>query len=192
MSVPPFFYTDIDLSCECSPKHFQVISFAQDVLSASSSTSLSLLLVINTLGVPGRIIPSYLSDQYIGPQNMLIIIVALTGILIYVWATIDSLSGFWAFIVLYGLTAANIQSLTAPALASAGRDPAKIGAEMGMIFTFMSLGLLGGPPIAGALIVYGGGSYLYAQMFAGSAFSCGALVFTAARVLSAGWRWKKC
>ena len=170
----------------------KVSTFAESVLLTSSHTLSSLLLVINALGIPGRFIPSYLSDQYIGPHNMLVIIVALVGILVYVWAAADSLPGLWCFTVAYGLVAASIQSLTAPALASAGRDPAKIGTEMGMIFTSMSFGLLGGPPIAGSLISRGGGSYLYAQMFASSVICCGALLFLATRLLSAGWRWQKC
>lgn len=170
----------------------KVTTFAHNVLLTSSSTSLSLLLVMNALGLPGRFVPSYLSDQYIGPQNMLVIIVALTGILVYVWAAVDSLPGLWGFAVAYGLVAASIQSLTAPALASAGRDSARIGTEMGMIFTFMSFGLLGGPPIAGSLISRGGGNYLYAQMFAGSIICCGALLFLATRLMSAGWKWQKC
>ncbi len=123
---------------------------------------------------------------------MLVIIVALTGILVYVWAAVDSLPGLWGFTVAYGLVAASIQSLTAPALASAGRDSARIGTEMGIIFTFMSFGLLGGPPIAGSLISRGGGNYLYAQMFAGSIICCGALLFLTTRLLSAGWKFQKC
>lgn len=112
--------------------------------------------------------------------------------MVFVWAGIKSISGVWGLVVVYGFVAANIQSLTAPALGRVGRDPAKIGAEMGMLFSVMALGQLAGPPIAGALISHGGGSYLYAQMFAGSVIVCGALLFVAARILSEGWKWKKC
>jgi len=56
----------------------------------------------------------------------------------------------------------------------------------------MSLGQLAGPPIAGALIASDGGKYLYAQMFAGSVIVSGAFLFVASRVLSAGWKWRKC
>jgi len=162
------------------------------VLSAPSNTSLTFLLAMNAAGVPGRIIPSYLSDKYVGPQNMLVMIVALTGMLVYVWAGIHSLNGLWGLVIAYGLVSANIQSLVAPILASAGRDPTKFGAELGMIFTVMSLGYLAGPPIAGALIVREGGKYLSAQMFAGSAITCGVLLLIASRVMITGWKWVKC
>ena len=158
------------------------------MLSAPSSTSISFLLVINAIRVPSRIIPSYLSDQYIGPKNMLMVIVALTSVLVYIWAGIHTLSGLWGLVGTYGFIAANIQSLAAPALASAGRDLAKIGAEMGMIFTVMCLEQLAGPPIAGALIASDRGNYLSAQMSAGSVIVSGAVLFIASRALSAGWK----
>ncbi|MCJ1380088.1 hypothetical protein MMC17_003191 [Xylographa soralifera] len=171
--------------------YYYLASFAQDVIHASSSTSLDLLLVINALGLPGRMIPAWIADRFLGPQNTLIIIVILTGTLTFLWAVIDTLPALWGFTVAYGLIAANIQSMVSPALASAERDPSKIGVEIGMIFSINGIGCLCGPPIAGALIERNGGDYLYAQMFAGSAIMSGALVFIAARVLCVGWSLKK-
>ena len=73
-----------------------------------------------------------------------------------------------------------------PALASAGRSPAKAGVEIGMIFAETSVAALVGPPIAGALITAGGGSYLYAQMWAGSVVVLGGLVLITARIVHTG------
>jgi MFS family permease len=101
----------------------------------------------------------------------------------FVWIAIDSLPGMWAFAAIYGLVTANIQSLTAPCLMSAGRDPAKIGAEIGMIFALLSIGMLCGPPIAGVLIEQYHGHYLYAQVYAGCIIMCGSFSFAAARLL---------
>ena len=114
-------------------------------------------------------------------------IVILTGGLTYLWAAIDTLQALWGFAVAYGLIAANIQSMIPPALASAGRDPSKIGVEIGMIFSLNGIGCLCGPPIAGALIKQAEGAYWYAQLFAGSAILSGALVFIVARILCVGW-----
>lgn len=109
----------------------------------------------------------------------------------FVWAAIKSLSGMWAFAVVYGLVTANIQSLTAPSLMSAGRDPTKIGAEIGMLFALLSVGQLCGPPIAGALIEQDDGKYLYAQIFSGLVILCGCIAISSARVVNAGWNCKK-
>ena len=78
-----------------------------------------------------------------------------------------------------------------PALASSGRDPSKIGVEVGMIFSINGIGCLCGPVIAGALIERQGGKYFDAQVYAGSMILCAALVFTVSRTLSVGWSWKK-
>ena len=146
---------------------------------------------MNALGLPGRLIPAWIADRWLGPQNTLLIVVTLTGILTYTWAAIDSLQGLWGFTVAYGLIAANIQSMVPPALASSGRDPSKIGVEVGMIFSIDGIGCLCGPSIAGALIEREGGKYLYAQVYAGSIVMCAALVFLISRTLNVGWSWKK-
>ncbi|MCJ1360392.1 MAG: hypothetical protein MMC33_010397 [Icmadophila ericetorum] len=160
-------------------------------MHVSSSTSLDLLLVVNALGLPGRIVPAWVADRFLGPMNTLIVTVAASGIMTYIWATVDSLQGTWAFAIIYGFFGAGIQSMFPPALANSGRDAAKIGVEIGMIFSVMSIGCLCGPPIAGALIERDGGDYLYAQMFAGSVMTCGALVLMVTRILSSGWSLKR-
>lgn len=146
---------------------------------------------MNAMGLPGRFVPAWIADRWLGPQNTLLIVVTLTAVLTYTWAAIESLNGLWGFAITFGFVAANIQSMVPPALAGFGRDPRKIGVEVGMIFSINGLGCLCGPPIAGALIEREGGRYLYAQMYAGSVILCAALVFLVARTLKVGWTWKK-
>ena len=139
------------------------------------------------MGIPGRVVPAWISDHFLGPLNTLIIIVALSGILTYIWAAVDSLQGTWVFAVMYGFFGAGIQSMFPPALANSQKDFSKIGVRMGMTFSVMSIGSLCGEPIAGVLIQRNEGAYLYAQMFGGSVMVCGALVLVVSRVLSVGW-----
>ena len=61
---------------------------------------------------------------------------------------------------------------------------------MGMVFTVVSFACLSGPPLGGALLEKRGGGYLYAQMFAASALSCGCLTLLAARLVKTGWQLK--
>ena len=146
---------------------------------------------MNALGLPGRLIPAYIADRWLGPQNTLLIVVTLTSVLTYIWAAVGSLRGLWGFTIAFGLVAANIQSMVPPALASSGRDPTKIGVEVGMIFSINGIGCLCGPSIAGALIERESGGYLQAQIYAGSVILCAAIVFSISRILSVGWTWKK-
>ena len=146
---------------------------------------------MNALGLPGRLIPAWIADRWLGHQNTLVIVVTLTSILTFVWIAVDSLQGLWGFAATFGFVAANIQSMVPPALGSSGRDPTKIGVEVGMIFSINGLGSLCGPPIAGALIERDGGRYLYAQLYAGAAIMVAAFLFATCRVLTVGWKWKK-
>ena len=139
------------------------------------------------MGLPGRVIPAWIADRFLGPLNTLIIIMALSGTLVYTWAAVTSIQGTWAFALLYGSVGAAIQGVSPPALANNQKDTSKIGVRLGMYFSVTSIGCLCGPPVAGALIQRDGGSYMYAQMFGGSVMVCGALVMLVPRVLSVGW-----
>jgi MFS family permease len=55
------------------------------------------------------------------------------------------------------------------------------GTRMGMVFTIVSFAVLTGPPIAGQLIQKKGGSFLYAQIFAGADMLVGCGLLSAAR-----------
>lgn len=62
-------------------------------------------------------------------------------------------------------------------------DISKIGVRTGMVFSIISIACLTGPPIAGALIQAGNGSFLYAQIFGGTTVSVGTGVLVLARVI---------
>ena len=58
---------------------------------------------------------------------------------------------------------------------------------MGMILGITGLANLTGPAICGALIREQQGSYLGAQMFAGSSILIGSIMALAARIAKTGW-----
>jgi predicted MFS family arabinose efflux permease len=165
-------------------------SFGKDELGVSQSTSINLLLVMNGVGLPGRLIPNYFADKSIGPLNALIPFAAISCLLLYCWIAVDSVAGLWAFAVVYGIFAAGIQSLFPATLTSLTDDPKRAGVRMGMVFSVVSFAVLTGPPIAGALISKAEGRYVYAQIFAGSSMVLGFATLVAARVAKAGMRLK--
>lgn len=55
-----------------------------------------------------------------------------------------------------------------------------------MIFTIVSFACLTGAPLTGAMIQDRHGSYLYAQMFAGTVMFCGCLTLIGARMAKTG------
>ncbi|KAK4990380.1 hypothetical protein LTR50_002554 [Elasticomyces elasticus] len=171
--------------------YYYVASFGRDIIGISSDDSMSLLLVMNGIGVLGRLVPGYFSDHTTGPLNMIIPFTFCSGIVLYAWSGVTTRSGLFAFAAFYGLISAGVQGMFPAALSSLTTDMKKAGVRMGMGFSIVSFACLTGPPLAGALIQYGEGRYLYAQMFAGSTLVCGGLTLVAARIAKTGWNWKR-
>ena len=167
---------------------YYIGSFGRNILGISESDSISDLLILNGVGIFGRLIPAHLADRFFGPLNILIPFAFVSGLLLYCWAAVSSKGGLIGFAVIYGLFAAGIQSLFPATLSSLTTDLKKAGVRMGMVFSVISFACLTGPPLAGALIQRKDGGYLYAQMFAGTAFMGGCATLVAARVVKKGWR----
>ncbi|KAF2491972.1 MFS general substrate transporter [Lophium mytilinum] len=166
---------------------YYVGSYGIDVIGVSYSTSVNMLLLMNGLGLFGRVIPAYFADRNFGPLNTIIPFPFIGAILIYCWAAVRTEAALYVFASLYGLLIAGFQGLFPGALSSLTKDMSKAGARMGMCFSFVGVASLTGPPLAGALIQAHGGSYLYAQMWSASALVVSGLVLIAARISSTGW-----
>lgn len=66
-----YFRPGRDTRLNCS----QVAPFAEDIIGVSASNSMNLLLVMNAVGVPGRLVPVIVADRWLGPVNTLIVFV---------------------------------------------------------------------------------------------------------------------
>ncbi|KAH7384252.1 major facilitator superfamily domain-containing protein [Phaeosphaeria sp. MPI-PUGE-AT-0046c] len=171
--------------------YFYLSSYAKNIIGVSSSEALTLLLVMNALGVPGRVVCGLIADRLLGPVNTLIPVAFFAGVLFYCWAAVNNVGSLYAFCVLYGFFGAGIQSLFPASCASLTTDLSKMGVRTGMCFSFISIACLTGPPIAGALIQLHNGHYLYAQVFGGSAFIGGTCTLIAARIAKTGLDFRK-
>lgn len=170
---------------------FYIGSFGRDIVGVSQTVSINLLLVMNGVGLLGRLIPNLMADKYTGPLNMLIPFSLATGIVAYGWSGVNSLSGLYAFAVFYGLSAAGIQSLFPATLSTLTTDLKKTGVRMGMVLSVVGIAALIGSPIAGALVQEDNGEYLYAQMFMGSAIIAGSITLVTARIAKLGFTWNR-
>lgn len=145
--------------------------------------SIPLLLVLNGVGIPGRLIPGYIADHYCRPLTISLIVSFFTSLLLYCWIAIESTAGMYAFTALYGLFAAALQAMFPATLADLTLDHKSMGMRMGMGFALSSFGCLIGGPGGGALVEAGNGSYLYGQVLAGSCGVLGFLCFGVAAVI---------
>lgn len=161
-------------------------SFSTNVLHSSQSTGINLLMVINGVGVPARLIPAYIA-QRTGPLNLIIPQVLATGIVLYTWIAVTSVTGLWIFSVFYGIAVNGLQALFPVVLTSLTKDQTKQGVRTGMAFSIAGFAVLTGPPIAGALLETANGNFLGLQLFAGTSMMASAVVLVCARFAAAGF-----
>ncbi|ODM16435.1 hypothetical protein SI65_07942 [Aspergillus cristatus] len=161
--------------------YFYTTTFGKEIIGISENNSLTLLMILNAVGVPGRIVPSLLADNYFGTFNTLLPFVCAVSALLYGWIGVHSTGGFYGFVVIYGICANAVQTLFPSALSQLTTDLSKVASRVGMVFTVGSFACLTGPPIAGALISKKGGDYLWAQLFGGTSVILGFVLLSVAR-----------
>jgi MFS family permease len=183
-------YAYSSLSHHHHSRFFQVRPFSRNVIAVTDTMSFNLILIINGVGIPGRLVPALIADKYLGPVNVFIPVMFIAGTVLFCWAAVSTLPGMIAFTIFYGFFGAGVQSLLQAALASLNTDLKKTGVRIGMGFSVVGVASLTGSPIGGALVEKGGGNYLYAQVFAGGTMVVGSLVLVAARIAKTGFQLK--
>ncbi|KAG9232315.1 major facilitator superfamily domain-containing protein [Amylocarpus encephaloides] len=157
---------------------YYIGSFARNIIGVPYAESINLLVVMNGVGLLGRVVPNHIADRYMGPLNVLIPAGAISSLMSFAWMGVNSRRGLYAWSVIYGLSGATIQGLFPATLTTLTTDLKKTGTRMGQVFTVVSFAVLTGPPIAGQLIQAKDGEYEYAQIFTGLslAIGCGFLI----------------
>jgi MFS family permease len=170
---------------------FYIGSYGRNVLGVSYQQSINLLLVQVCMGFIFRLLPTYYADK-IGSLNVLIPFPFICGIMMFGWIGIHSVGTLYVFAVIYGSASAVIQALWPAIIGSVSRTPdlKKAGVRMGMAFTIVSFSSFTGPPLAGALIQQAGGSYTYANIWAGTSFFVGGILLLVTRFSLVGWNWR--
>ncbi|KAK3385990.1 MFS monocarboxylate transporter-like protein [Podospora didyma] len=153
--------------------YFYMPKYGGEVIGLPSSTSLTMLLILNSVGIPARLIPTFVAHYFFGAFSVLIPFSFCTGIMNFVWLIITEPSSFISFSVVFGVVANAVLTT----------DLTKMGTRIGMIMTFASLACLIGPPISGFLIARGKGSFRYAQIFAGTTVLAGTAIMCVSRWL---------
>ncbi|KAF2728023.1 major facilitator superfamily transporter [Polyplosphaeria fusca] len=162
---------------------FFINAYARTKLGLNLRETIPILMVLNGIGVPGRLLANWAADRFFRPIHVQLPINLLIVILLFVWISIDSVTSMYVFAVFYGIPGAAIQSLFPATLADLTLDPKKTGTRLGMGFAISSFGVLIGSPVGGVLVQVGNGSYLYAQAFAGGCTTLGFFLVLAAAVV---------
>jgi MFS family permease len=165
----------------------KIASFARDTIHIPYTQSVNLVIVINGVGLPARILPGFIADRYTGVLNLFVPIMMLNTLLLYCWLAVHSISSFYVWTVLYGIAAGMFQSLFPTAVTSLSDDLSKAGTRLGMAFSVIGFAALVGGPIGGALVGEGDGNYKGAIIWAATSTFAGGACIAAARVWKYGF-----
>ncbi|KAI1464492.1 MFS general substrate transporter [Daldinia caldariorum] len=166
--------------------YFYINTYAITVASFTPTSAVSLLLIMNAVGVPTRPVIGYIADTYLGPINAFILSTLSLAVAFFAWITINTPSTMYGFAIVFGVTNSAAQAAFASGLASLTSNPVKMGTRFGMCCTILALATVAGPPTAGAIIDYCGGQYLWAQVWAGLVSVLGAATLSVARYKVSG------
>jgi MFS family permease len=169
----------------------QIASFAHEELGMNYVNSVNLVIIVNGVGVPARILPGYIADRFTGVLNVFLMILCMVVLLAFSWLGVSSITGLYAWTVIYGMCAAGFQSLFPTVIASLGDDITKTGTRLGMAFSVVGFAALVGGPIGGALIQADGGRFRGGMIWAALNAVLGTALVTGSRVTKYGWRLKK-
>lgn len=159
---------------------FNFIPLAAQSLGMSWELSIYSIVILNAVSVFGRILPGFLADKF-GRFNMMTICTAASAILtLAVWLPGNNNAASLSFAAFFGFFSGCYISL-APALVVEVSPPSEIGHRTGILYFCISIGVLTGSPIAGALVQANGGEYTYLKIFAGVTMLAGAVLIAVLR-----------
>ncbi|PYH97072.1 MFS general substrate transporter [Aspergillus ellipticus CBS 707.79] len=168
---------------------FNYLTAQAQTIGMSTSLANYLVAVLNAASVFGRIIPGLIADK-VGRFNVMAVATAVSGILTFaLWLPARGNAPDIVFAVLFGFFSGAYVSLT-PALIAQVSPISEIGIRTGSLYFFVSIAVLTGSPIAGALVSVDHGNYGYLEIFAGATMCAGAVCLIFTRVLVGGFTWK--
>ncbi|KAI7764985.1 hypothetical protein ACKAV7_012851 [Fusarium commune] len=104
--------------------------YTTDKLSGSASDSFLILIVINAVGIPGRMISAFLADRLFGAIPVFIPTIFSASLCLYLWSQVSSLTGMFIWVSIFGYFGAAIQSLFPSCCASLTPDLSKAGTRI--------------------------------------------------------------
>ncbi|KAK6213614.1 major facilitator superfamily transporter [Colletotrichum tabaci] len=162
-----------------------VQTYALDRGIASEDVALYLLSILNGASIVGRIVPNFFAP-HVGIMNMIAAAVFVMSIAAFSFAATDSQASLIAVTVVYGFFSGTFFALQPTTFVKLTADKSYMGTRFGMAFTVMSVALLFGSPIAGALSRSHG--YLSGWIWSGCCLAASGATIYVARGFSGGWK----
>ncbi|EMC93054.1 hypothetical protein BAUCODRAFT_272483 [Baudoinia panamericana UAMH 10762] len=163
---------------------FYVQSYVIRTGIAKPDLAFYFLSIINAASTFGRIIPGYMAD-FVGPLNLIVPFTIIAGILCLALTGAHSVASVIVILVIFGFCSGTLVSLPPTIIVQLTANRAVIGTRIGMCFAIVSVGLLIGTPVSGAIL--GASSFTYVWVFGGIFTVAGGLAMGACRVAKGGW-----
>ncbi|RYP42196.1 hypothetical protein DL767_000360 [Monosporascus sp. MG133] len=171
---------------------YYIASFGTQALGLSYSSASILIMVLNGVALPFRVIPAFIADR-IGVLNVVVPLLYAWCIVAFCWLAVTDTTGYYIFTCFYGIVSGSFQSLIATAIANITKRLDMAGTRLGMAFSIVSFASLTGPPIGGALQGANGNKFVAPQAWAAGMTAIAMVLLTLARVLRGGYNLKvKC
>ena len=118
----------------------------------------------------------------IGNLNVIVPVSLIWAIVSFTWLAVDSVPGYYAFTIFYGIASSSFQCLFPSTVARITPRLDTIGTRLGMAFSVSGLASLTGPPIGGAIQAASGGGFTAPQIWAATVTLLASFLFTALRM----------
>ncbi|KAI1186762.1 major facilitator superfamily domain-containing protein [Nemania serpens] len=164
---------------------YYIASYGTQVLNLSYSSASILVIIINGVGLPFRILVPMLADR-IGNLNVILPVSLIWVVVSFTWLAVHDVAGYYAFTVVYGIVSASFQCLFPSTVARISPRLDTIGTRLGMAFSVSALASLTGPPIGGAIQTASGGGFRAPQIWAAASTVVSFLLFMALRIHMGG------
>lgn len=160
------------------------------MIGLSYTQSVNLVILLNGVGIPARIMPGFLVVRF-GVMNVFLPLVLINVVLIFCWLAVKDAAGFYTFTVFTGMFAASWQGMFPTCIAALSDDITRTGTRLGMALSVTSFAALVGGPIGGALLGTDHGSYMSPQVWAAVTMVIGFALALGSRVTKYGYDWRK-
>ncbi|GAP84976.2 putative mfs mcp solute carrier family 16 (monocarboxylic acid transporters) member 10 [Rosellinia necatrix] len=164
---------------------YYIGSYGTQALKLSYSSASVLIIVINGVGVPVRILVPMVADR-VGNLNVIAPLSLVWAVVSFGWLAVRGVAGYYAFAAVYGVVAAGFQCLFPSTVARITPRLDTIGTRLGMAFGINAIASLTGPPIGGAIQAAAGGRFWAPQVWAATSTLIAFVLFTALRLHMGG------
>ncbi|KAF2111977.1 major facilitator superfamily domain-containing protein, partial [Lophiotrema nucula] len=147
--------------------YFYFREFTTRTLHIAPTKSFVILVILNSGGIPGRLVPAWVADQYLGAVNTYIVVLALTATTLLTWPFVTTATALYIWAASYGFCAGGVASLCQAGITSlhlhsksqveGTASDTGLGVKIGMGFSVVAFASLMGAPVGGELIKAGDG-----------------------------------